>query len=145
MEETPVVPMDPVAPAAPVTAAEVEKELAQLSRKLTEQLEAVRRMQESRQETMAEKEKELVRRELSARARQLLREKDLPEALADCLFFADEASVHKGVDALEEAFRAAVQQGVEERLLADAPKTGAVTPLDQLPDAEYYAAVCRNQ
>ncbi|NLD82576.1 MAG: DUF4355 domain-containing protein [Clostridiales bacterium] len=140
MEETPIVQPD----FAPVTAASVEQQLADLARKLTEQLEANRQTLNRRQESMEEKEQELTRRELAAKARDLLRRRQLPEELADCLSFADEEAIEKAVDALEEAFRAAVQQGVEERLLTDAPKTGALVPLDQLSDEEYYAAVCRN-
>ncbi len=140
MEETPIVQPE----TAPLTAASLERQLAELARKLTEQMEAHSLSLEKRRESMEEKEQDLTRREMAARARSLLRERELPEELADCMSFSDEAAVEKAVDALEEAFRAAVQQGVEERLLTAAPKAGAVTPLDQLSDEEYYAAVCRN-
>ena len=142
MEDAPMIPQE--APADASIEGEVEKQLAALSQRLLEQLERIRQAQDARQESIEEKEQALARRELAAHARALLRERELPEALADCLAFSDEDTVQTGVDALEEAFRAAVQQGVEARLTADAPKTGALTPLNQLSDEEYYAAVCRN-
>lgn len=141
MEETPITP---AAEAQEAPALSLEKQLADWARHFTEQMEASRQALENRQAGMDEREKELARRERAAQARECLRERGLPEELADCLFFADDDAVRQGVDALEAAFRAAVQQGVEERLLSSAPKTGALKPLDQLSDEEYYAAVCRN-
>lgn len=142
MEDAPITPQE-TSPAAPIER-EVEQRLAALSQQLLEHLEKTRQAQDARQESIEEKERELARREWAAKARALLRERGLPEALADCLSFSDEAAVQPGIDALEEAFRQAVQAGVEERLTADVPKTGALTPLNQLSDEEYYAAVCRS-
>lgn len=141
MEETPVIQTEPV-PTAPDAPA--ESELAALARRLADQLETARQAQDAREESIREREAALRTQELAALARRMLREKELPEELADCLTFADEAAVKCGVDAIEEAFRAAVQQGVEARLQSAAPKTGEIKPIDQLTDEEYYAAVCRN-
>lgn len=127
----------------PLTAADVQEQLADLIRRLTQQLEQAAQEQAQRAQQLNTREEDLAARELNARARQLLAERELPEELALCLNFRDEASLKAGIDALEEAFRTAVQQGVENRLTQDAPKTGALKPLDQLSDEEYYAAVCR--
>ena len=64
-------------------------------------------------------------------------------ALAEALRFADAESMEQGIALLEEAFRAAVQQGVEERLLLSAPKVIPVRPAGELSDAEYYAALAQ--
>ncbi|MBR1585050.1 MAG: DUF4355 domain-containing protein [Clostridia bacterium] len=130
--------------ARPLTAADVERQLAALAQTLMAQMEKNAQADTSRQEQMDAREQDLARRELAAKARRLLMEKELPEDLADSLFFENEAAMAQAIDALEIAFRAAVQQAVEERLSDSAPKAGALVPLDQLTDEEYYAAVCRN-
>ena len=137
MEETVYTPAD--------TLAAVEGRLAELAARLSAQVEALTEQDESRRRTLDTREDELRRRELTAQAHELLQQRGLPAALADCLAFADEDALRRGVDALENAFRAAVQQGVEERLLTqDAPKSGAVKPLSEMTDEEYYAAVSRS-
>ncbi len=141
MEETPITPADalPQAPEAPA-----ETQLTDLIRRLAQQLDSARQAQDEREEAIARREASLREKELCALARRLLREKELPEDLAECLSFQDEDAVQTAVDALEKAFRAAVQTGVENRLQSTAPKSGEIKPLDQLTDEEYYAAVCRN-
>ena len=81
---------------------------------------------------------------MTAQAYEELKARELPTELAACLVFEDRDALTEGLNALEKAFRAAVQQGVEQRLLTDAPKTGEVKPLSEMSDEEYYAAVCRN-
>ena len=137
MEENAVTPAD--------TLANVETQLAQLAARLSAQAEALSQQDDARRKNLDTREDELRRRELNAMARELLSQRGLPATLSDCLVFADEEAVRQGVDALEEAFRAAVQQGVEERLLSqDAPKSASVKPLSEMTDEEYYAAVSRN-
>lgn len=141
MEETPIIPADasPIVPEAPA-----EAQLTDLIRRLAQQLDSARQAQDAREEAIEQREASLQKKELCALARQLLREKELPEDLADPLVFADEDAVRQGIGILEKAFRAAVQQGVEDRLQSTAPKSGEIKPLDQLTDEEYYAAVCRS-
>lgn len=137
MEENAVTPAD--------TLANVETHLAQLAARLSAQAEALSQQDDARRKNLDTREDDLRRRELSAMTRELLSQRGLPAELADCLAFTDEEAVRQGVDALEEAFRAAVQQGVEERLLSqDAPKSASVKPLSEMTDEEYYAAVSRN-
>ena len=136
MEETANAPAD--------TLAAVEGRLAELAARLSAQVEALTEQDETRRQTLDTREDELRRRELTAQAHELLQQRGLPTALADCLAFADADALRRGVDTLESAFRTAVQQGVEERLLTqDAPKSGAVKPLSEMTDEEYYAAVSR--
>ena len=128
-----------------VTLAQLEEFFDSLSRRLTAQWEQRAQAEDQRTQALDAREEELKHREATARAAALLKEKELPEELASCLSFDEEDSAADAIAALEKAFRAAVQQAVEQRLAADAPKTGALIPLDQLSDEEYYAAVCRNQ
>lgn len=121
----------------------LEQMLTGLAGQLSAQVEALAREDTARRAALEDREDDLRRREMLSLARELLQEKELPAELADCLCCPDEAALRAAADALEEAFRAAVQRGVEERLLTDAPKTGAVKPLSDMTDEEYYAAVCR--
>ena len=69
----------------------------------------------------------LTRRELKAEAVETLTEKGLPAKLAEVLDYTDADKCSASIEAVEAAFRAAVQQGVNERLKGSAPKaaTGA--------------------
>ena len=81
---------------------------------------------------------------MNARVREELEKRGLPVQLAEGLSFATPEEMEEGVQALEEHFRAAVQQGVEARLLTDAPKAAPLKPLSEMTDEDYYAAVfCR--
>ena len=143
MEEIPAAA--PEAPGAePLTLNDAERQLAALAQQLAARLEALSQAEEQRRQARDTREADLDRREMVARAREALEERGLPSALADCLSFPDEAAVLTGVEALEESFRAAVQQAVEQRLLTSAPKSAAPVNLSELADEDYYAAVCRN-
>ena len=139
MMNTPDLPAE-----AAAAAASIEAQFAALTAKLTDLLDKNSSRNDEKQEEIRQREAELKRREAAAQARQLLSDRQLPQELADCLAFTDESQIKSAIDALEDAFRAAVQKAVEERLSSDAPKTGAAVPLDQLSDEEYYAVVCRN-
>lgn len=122
-------------PEAALTRAELEAAMDALEKSFQSRLDA-------QHDALAQKEAALRRQELTAKARQALQQRELPIALADALPFADDAALQNGLDALEEAFRAAVQKAVEERLLSAAPKAAPVKPLSEMTDEEYYAAVC---
>lgn len=98
------------------------------------------RYQLSRREAaLDEREKLLVERELRAMALEQLAERNLPRELADALPYDSEERCLKGLDALEQAFRRAVQEGVDERLRGKAPKLGGVhNDAEGMSDAEYY-------
>lgn len=129
----------------PLTRAEVERQLSEMAQRLTRQIEAGAQAEDARQQALNTREAELRRRELAALARETLEKRGLPVALAEALPFQEETALNQGIDALEEAFRAAVQRGVEERLFTSAPKKAAIPPLSQLSDEDYYAAVCRRE
>jgi hypothetical protein len=74
-----------------------------------------------REAALAAREDALKRREIHAAAVQLLQEKGLPAELADALEYADVQSMNLAIEQLEKAFRAALQQGIEERMKGMAP------------------------
>lgn len=141
--EEPILENPETAGEGPLTRAEVERQMSEMAQRLTRQIEAGAQAENARREELNTREAELRRREMAALAREELEKRGLPTALAEALPFQEKEKLAQGMDALEEAFRAAVQQGVEERLLTGAPKKAALKPLSELSDEEYYAAVCR--
>lgn len=135
--------METQAAEAPLTRTELEEQLGALARQLTERLAQGEAQEQARSQALNQREEELHQREMAALARERLAAHGLPPALAEALRFADAESMEQGIALLEEAFRAAVQQGVEERLLLSAPKVISVRPAGELSDAEYYAALAQ--
>jgi len=131
----------------PETAAEetktVEERLSDLAQQITRQMEKSAQDEKDRRNALDERETAIARREMLSRAREEMEKRGLPAALSECMVFADEDAMKQGIDLMEESFRTAVQAAVEARLLDHAPKTAVMRPLSDLPDDEYYAAVCR--
>lgn len=128
----------------PLTLEEAQAQLIALIQRLSARMDALSQAENDRREALDTREADLVRREKSAQARQALEDRGLPASLAECLFFPEEEDPEAAADAIEAAFRAAVQQAVEERLRTAAPKSASPLPLSELCDEDYYAAVCRN-
>lgn len=109
--------------------------------------EARARSEASRREAeIAAREQALTRRELRAEALETLAKKGLPGALADTLDYGDAERVRASLEGVENAFRSAVQLGVEERLRgADIPAQGprGKGDLSRMTDYEYYRTVLR--
>ena len=80
------------------------------------------------------------RREACFLSQEQLAERGLPRELAGALPCGDAAALEGALDALEGAFRSAVQAEVDKRLRGRMPSgAGAVRPdPDSLTDAEYY-------
>lgn len=126
----------------PLTRADLEAELAALTEAFQTRLDAQQQETKQQRQALEAQEAALRQRELIAKARQELQQRQLPISLAEALPFANETALESGLNALEEAFCAAVQQGVEERLLSAAPKAAPVKAPSEMTDEEYYAAVC---
>lgn len=77
-----------------------------------------------REDEITKRESEITRRELRASALETLAEKGLPKQLADILVFTDAESTNTSLDAVEKAFREAVEAGVNDRLRSDPPGGG---------------------
>ena len=103
--------------------------------------EAERAAQE-RENALAAREAEINRRELRATAIDTLAKRGLPTSLEAVLVYKDADSCNASIDVLEKTFRAAVQQGVEERLKASGVniRSGNTPDYARMSDAEYYAA-----
>lgn len=80
---------------------------------------------QKREEELAKREGDITRRELRAQALEALAEKGLPKQLAEILVYSDAEATNKSLEAVEKAFREAVEAGVNERLKGDPPKGGA--------------------
>lgn len=94
-----------------------------------------------RERQLAEREREITRRELRAMAAQLLAGRGLPGELADALCFEDAEACERSIDSVERAFRAAVQQGITQRLGSGTPpRGGEICEPAKLTDDQYYAA-----
>ena len=91
-----------------------------------------------REAALDERERQIAERELRAMALEQLSERGLPKELAEALPYESEERCLAGLDALEQAFRRAVQEGVDERLRGRAPKMGAAKSVENMSDAEYY-------
>lgn len=63
-----------------------------------------------------QREQEIARRELRAGAMETLREKGLPESLAECLDYSGEAACTASVERIEAVMRTAIQEGVDQRI-----------------------------
>lgn len=117
-------------------AADRETEAAKLAKMTAEQKAEHER--QKREEALTKREAELNRRELRATAAQTLAEKGLPAGLLECLSYQDAESCQKSIENMENAFRAAVQQGVEERIKGK-PPTGTA-PAEKAQDASLRSA-----
>lgn len=93
-----------------------------------------------REAAIAEREKRLMERELRAMALERLAERGLPAELADALPYDGEERCMGALDAIEQGFRRAVQEAVEQRLRGKTPSMGGVIRMDAdaLSDEEYY-------
>jgi hypothetical protein len=79
---------------------------------------------QKREQALTDRENEITRRELRATALEQLSEKKLPLSLAEVLVYNDADSTNKSLDAVEKAFREAVETGVNERLKGNPPGGG---------------------
>lgn len=116
--------------------AEARTEAEKLARMNAE--EKAKHESEKREKELRDREAALSLRELKATAAATLAEKGLPNELLNSLSYTDAESCNKSIEAVETAFRAAVQAGVEDRMKGkETPKTGSAMPPD--PKTMSYA------
>jgi hypothetical protein len=96
-------------------ATEAEK-LAKMSEK-----EKAQYQQQKQEKALAERENAITRRELAAEAKNTLAEKKLPVSLAEVLNYSNADACKQSIEAVEKAFKEAVEASVEERLKGDKP------------------------
>ena len=84
------------------------------------------------------RERDVLRRELRADAKERLASEGLPVALADLIDYSDKEESEKSLDEVTATFRAAVAQGVKDALKGNAPRVstgGRVTESDLIRSA----------
>lgn len=77
--------------------------------------------QDQREKALAEREAELTRKEMTAEAKAMLSERDLPMELVNVIDLTNADSVKQSVATIQTAWEKAVQKGVEERIKGNAP------------------------
>lgn len=99
-----------------------------------------------REKALQEREKQLMQKELKNKAVEKLQEKGLPKELADALPYESEVECLNAMDKLEQIFRKAVQQSVDEKLKGKVPASGIglTTDTESLSDQDYYQRFARN-
>ena len=80
--------------------------------------QAAEQAAKDRENALAQREAEITRRELRATAIDTLLKRGLPKSLESVLDYKDADSCNASIDVVDKAFRAAVQEGVNERLKA---------------------------
>lgn len=88
--------------------------------KMTEK-EKAQYLQQKKEKEMADREAAITKRELAAEAKNTLAEKKLPVSLAEVLNYSDADACKQSIEAVEKAFKEAVEASVEERLKGDKP------------------------
>ena len=78
-----------------------------------------------REQELATREAEITRKELTAEAKTMLSERDLPIELVDVVNLTDADSVSESINAIQKNWEVAVQKGVSERLKGGAPMKSA--------------------
>ena len=127
---------------------EAAKTEAEKLAKMTAEQKAEHERQK-REEDLQKRERELNRRELRAEAAETLAQKGLPAGLLDTLNYGSAEACQQSITAVENAFRAAVQAGVEARLKGTAPAgsggKGAEPDWNNMSDEEYYKATMKKR
>lgn len=115
---------------AAIAAAKTEAE--QVARMTAEQRAEHERQAQT--DALAKREADIARREIRADALQTLATRGLPAELADTLSYTDAETCTASIDAVEKAYRAAVQKGVESRMKGTPPP--ATNPPDDGGDIQ---------
>ncbi|EOL45812.1 DUF4355 domain-containing protein [Enterococcus caccae] len=95
-----------------------KSEAEKMANMTAEQQAEAKRQKDS--EELASREADITRRELRAQSLEQLAEKELPKELVDVVVLTDAESCSKSIEAVEKAFRSAVEAGVNKRLAASA-------------------------
>ncbi len=102
--------------------------------KMTE-LERQAYQQKKDAEKIAQRERDITKRELMAEAKNTLTEKSMPLSLAEILDYSDAKTCSASLTTVEEAFKKAVEAGVEEKLKGGKPPKD-VPPQDDEAELE---------
>ena len=102
-------------------------------------LQAAAARLDARERDIERREGDVIARALTISCEEALKKRGLPPELAQALSVPNEEAVETVVSALEKAFRAAVQQGVEQRLSGSTPDDSLpFQDVRELSDEEYF-------
>ena len=94
---------------------------------------------DQREQELADREKAIARKELTAEAKAMLSERDLPVELVNVVDLTSAETVSESVAVLQKSWEQAVQKGVQEKLKGKAPINHAPTVNDELTVEEFRA------
>ena len=94
---------------------------------------------DQREQELANREKAIARKELTAEAKAMLSERDLPVELVNVVDLTSAETVSASIGALQKSWEQAVQKGVQEKLKGKAPINHAPTVNDELTVEEFRA------
>ncbi len=82
---------------------------------------------EQREQELADREKAVARKELTAEAKAMLSERDLPVELVNVVDLTSAETVSESITSIQKAWEESVQKGVSERMKGSAPIKNAQT------------------
>lgn len=82
---------------------------------------------DQREQELADREKAIVRKELTAEAKAMLSERDLPVELVNVVDLTSAETVSESITSIQKAWEESVQKGVSERMKGSAPIKNAQT------------------
>ena len=94
---------------------------------------------DQREQELANREKAIARKELTAEAKTMLSERDLPVELVNVVDLTSAETVSASIGALQKSWEQAVQKGIQEKLKGKAPINHAPTVNDELTVEEFRA------
>ena len=94
---------------------------------------------DQREQELADREKAIARKELTAEAKTMLSERDLPVELVNVVDLTSAETVSESVAVLQKSWEQAVQKGIQEKLKGKAPINHAPTVNDELTVEEFRA------
>ncbi|CAG5332995.1 phage capsid and scaffold [Streptococcus pneumoniae] len=82
---------------------------------------------DQREQELADREKAIARKELTAEAKAMLSERDLPVELVNVVDLTNAETVSESITSIQKAWEESVQKGVSERMKGSAPIKNAQT------------------
>ncbi|MDT6169592.1 DUF4355 domain-containing protein, partial [Streptococcus pneumoniae] len=82
---------------------------------------------DQREQELADREKAIARKELTAEAKAMLSERDLPVELVNVVDLTSAETVSESITSIQKAWEESVQKGVSERMKGSAPIKNAQT------------------
>jgi hypothetical protein len=92
---------------------------------------------DQREQELADREKAIARKELTAEAKAMLSERDLPVELVNVVDLTSAETVSASIGALQKSWEQAVQKGVQEKLKGGAPMKQAPVDSDVITKEEF--------